>query len=140
VTDRPWPSFVADLGEIPERCPCSAPCRLESGLVVCERGHVCSVAALKALPQGPLVTWFEFMARVRERLAQGDREYGDRSFARPAHELAGEIEEELFDTAAWSFIAWMRVRRLRAELARLEAAGSNGSGDGAARPEEGATR
>lgn len=129
MTDRPWPSFVADLGELPERCPCSARCRLEGGLVVCEAGHVGAIAALKALPQGPLVAWFQFMARVRERLAQGEREYEGRSFERPAHELAEEIEQELEDVAAWSYIAWTRVRRLRAALDRLEASGPNGGGE-----------
>ena len=36
-----------------------------------------------------------------------------RSLDRPSVELAGEIEEELLDICAWSFILWTRLRGLR---------------------------
>ena len=51
-----------------------------------------------------------FMRGVASRLEAGAREYGDVSFERPATELLSEIEEELLDVCAWSFIAWTRLR------------------------------
>lgn len=39
--------------------------------------------------------------------------YGDRSFHLPPAELAREIEQELLDLCAWSFILWCRLRALR---------------------------
>ena len=46
----------------------------------------------------------EFFSRVRERLLQGAKEYGDKSFERTPEEIRKEIEEELLDVCAWSFI------------------------------------
>lgn len=113
---------------LPARCHCSAPWHVEDGLAVCAGGHVLALAS--ALDR--LAAWPGFAEQVRARLELGRAAYQDRSFARPAAELAREIEAELLDTAAWSFIPWTRVRRLRDELARLEAAGPSGGGDGAA--------
>jgi len=57
-----------------------------------------------------------FTALVAERLEQGRRQYGDRSFTRPPAELASEIEEELADVCGWAYVLWCRVRRLKARL------------------------
>lgn len=61
----------------------------------------------------PLAAWPVFSDAVRARLEAGRTTYGFRSFARPMTELAEEIEQELLDTAAWAFIAYVRHRRLR---------------------------
>lgn len=53
-----------------------------------------------------------FAAAVASRLEQGAKIYGDRSFALPADVLAGEVEQELLDVCAWSFILWCRLRAL----------------------------
>lgn len=57
-----------------------------------------------------------FAAAVAARLEQGAKMYCDRSFALPADVLAGEVEQELLDVCAWSFILWCRVRALREPL------------------------
>ncbi len=61
-----------------------------------------------------------FAAAVEARLQQGARLYADRSFALPPEILAGEIEQELLDVCAWSFILWCRVRALRRALERRQ--------------------
>ena len=58
-----------------------------------------------------------FVSAVASRLCAGEREYGNRSFARPPVELVGEIAEELEDVAGWAYILWRRLRELRAALA-----------------------
>jgi hypothetical protein len=58
----------------------------------------------------------EFIDKVRSRLADGQRAYGDTSFERPVDELIGEVEEELLDVCAWSFIAWTRLQRAKSRL------------------------
>ncbi len=55
----------------------------------------------------------DFAAAVEGRLQQGATTYGDRSFHREPADLAGEVEQELLDVCAWSFILWCRVRALR---------------------------
>lgn len=55
-----------------------------------------------------------FIARLRQRLAAGAREYGDVSFTRPAAELIDEIQQELEDVCGWAFILWLRLDRQRA--------------------------
>jgi hypothetical protein len=54
-----------------------------------------------------------FAAAVAKRLEQGAALYADRSFTVPPDVLAGEVEQELLDVCAWSFILWCRVRALR---------------------------
>lgn len=61
----------------------------------------------------PLAAWGEFTAAAASRLEAGRKDYGDRSFSLPPAELAREVEEELLDVAAWSFILWARIRALR---------------------------
>ena len=58
----------------------------------------------------------EFFQRIRERLEKGGVEYGGRSFSKPIRELLSEVEEEIVDTAAWSFIAWTRLRDIMRRL------------------------
>ena len=61
-----------------------------------------------------------FTAAVAARLEQGAVPYGDRSFQQPPGALAGEIEQELLDVCAWSFILWCRVRELRNAIAERQ--------------------
>lgn len=60
-----------------------------------------------------LASWPSFVDATSARLEAGRRDYGDRSFSLPPDELAREVEEELFDVAAWSFILWTRIRAIR---------------------------
>src|SRR5262249_48598856 len=53
-----------------------------------------------------------FSAAVSKRLEAGARDYGNQSFNRPPTELVREIQEELVDVGAWSFILWCRIRRV----------------------------
>jgi hypothetical protein len=63
----------------------------------------------KGSPADPLSRWPAFVAAVRARLDIGQQEYGHRSFSRPVEELTKEIEEELFDVCAWTYILWTRI-------------------------------
>ncbi|HEX7422875.1 MAG TPA: hypothetical protein VF311_03160 [Terriglobales bacterium] len=63
-----------------------------------------------------LSTWATFAAAVEHRLDKGAVTFGNRSFTLPPGELAGEVEQELLDVCAWSFILWCRVRALRERL------------------------
>ena len=67
----------------------------------------------------PLSSWPAFVAEAASRLERGRRDYGDRSFSIAPAELAREVEEELLDVAAWSFILWTRIRAIR-EVTRAE--------------------
>jgi len=60
--------------------------------------------------------WGAFMAQVYKRLEAGRQTYGDKSFTRPPGELAGEVEQEILDLAAWSFILWTRLRSIKQNL------------------------
>lgn len=55
-----------------------------------------------------------------ERLDTGRKEYGDRSFLRPASDVLGEIEQELLDIVGWGFIEWVKLQEMRAKLAQVE--------------------
>ncbi len=61
-------------------------------------------------------TFSTFAAAVEARLQQGAVTYRNASFHRDPADLAGEIEQELLDVCAWSFILWCRVRALRGRL------------------------
>ncbi len=67
-----------------------------------------------------------FFAAVSKRLEQGRVTYADRTFELPPSHIVAEAQAELLDTAAYSFIAWCRLERLRSELALLEAASRPG--------------
>jgi hypothetical protein len=60
----------------------------------------------------------DFVAAVRRRLEKGREAYGDRTFELPASNIIIEAQDELLD-AAYSFIAWCRLERLRQELDRV---------------------
>ena len=79
------------------------------------RSHVDPSQAEPSPLAGTTPRFDAFVSAVASRLCVGEREYGNRSFARPPLELVGEIEEELFDVCAWSFILWRRIRALREE-------------------------
>ena len=57
--------------------------------------------------------WGAFLAKVYRRLEAGRETYQDRSFTRPPAELAVEIEQEILDLAAWSFILWTRLQPIK---------------------------
>ncbi|MFI5366484.1 MAG: hypothetical protein ACHQ4J_12765 [Candidatus Binatia bacterium] len=61
-----------------------------------------------------------FAAAVESRLQQCAKTYGDRSFRQAPDVLAGEVEQELLDVCAWSFILWCRIRALRERLSRCK--------------------
>lgn len=54
----------------------------------------------------------EFQGACRKRMAQGAKEYGERSFTASPDQLLGEVQQELEDVANWAFILWCRVRDL----------------------------
>lgn len=60
--------------------------------------------------------WGAFTGAVFKRLEDGERVYHGASFQRPPGELAGEVEQEILDLAAWSFILWTRLRAIKAKL------------------------
>ena len=62
----------------------------------------------------------DFLAAVRRRLEKGREAYGDRTFELPASNIIVEAQAELLDNAAYSFIAWCRLERLRQELDRVQ--------------------
>lgn len=67
----------------------------------------------------PLVSWPAFVEEAASRLEAGRAVYGDRSFSLGPAELAREVEEELLDVAAWSFILWTRVRAIRSATSTM---------------------
>ena len=68
-----------------------------------------------------------FVGRLRARLVEGAKRYGDSSFTRPAVELLDEVQQELEDVAGWSLLLWIRLDRLRR---RVEQIGEQGGNDG----------
>lgn len=60
--------------------------------------------------------WDLFRKVLHDRLEAGERAYGDGSFSKDPTALVGEIEEELLDVCGWSFVLWVRLRRLRERL------------------------
>lgn len=70
-----------------------------------------------------------FVERLRARLETGARVYGESSFRRPIADLLAEAMEEAEDICGWSFLAWVRLARLREQVAHAEqrAGGTHGS-------------
>ena len=62
-----------------------------------------------------------YFGEVRKRLAKGEAEYGDASFARPSSDLLGELQEEASDLGGWGFVLWNHLRWLRAQASQIEA-------------------
>lgn len=56
--------------------------------------------------------WDEFCEATWQRMLQGRKEYGDRSFMRALTELREERDQEWLDGAGWSFVSWVQVKRL----------------------------
>jgi hypothetical protein len=75
----------------------------------------------------PLVEFGVFAGDVLERLEKGRAAYGAATFERPLPEIADELGAELLDQAAYAFIAWVRLRKLRTRLAELEAESCQGA-------------
>lgn len=63
----------------------------------------------------------DMLEQLRARLAQGQVEYGDRSFSADPANLVDEIDEELVDIVGWAIPLRHRLAELRAEIARLDA-------------------
>ena len=59
-----------------------------------------------------------FFARVYERMNQGQRIYGDRSWSSEPDTLLDEIQQELEDVCGWSVILWSRLQEARLALLR----------------------
>ena len=67
-----------------------------------------------------LAEWPAFAQQVRARLDKGRHEYGDRSFDLHPAALIEEVEQELADVCAWSFILWVRLARIGEALEMAE--------------------
>jgi hypothetical protein len=67
-------------------------------------------------------SFHQFALAVAERLEKGERQYRGRTFELPASSIIAEAQAELLDNAAYSFVAWCRLERLRQELNRAEEA------------------
>lgn len=53
-----------------------------------------------------------FLAALRDRLALGASEYGNKSFEREFGELVDEILQEDIDRAGWSYIIWAKAKSM----------------------------
>jgi hypothetical protein len=62
------------------------------------------------------VTLDKFVSKVRARLVEGARIYGDASLDLPVDNLLNEIEQELEDVCGWSVLLWAKLERLRERL------------------------
>lgn len=58
----------------------------------------------------------EFVKRLEQRMEQGFKEYGDKSFDRSPKELLEEIEEELLDICGWSVVLYKRIKDLQKKM------------------------
>jgi len=56
----------------------------------------------------------EFFKKMKGRLKAGHEEYGEDSFMK--HNVPKEIEEEILDICAWSFLLYEKLQRLKAKL------------------------
>lgn len=59
----------------------------------------------------------EFLAQLEARLAQGEREYGNKSFHKSFAQLRDELLQEYLDVAGWAYISW---RKAKIQLDRVE--------------------
>jgi hypothetical protein len=58
--------------------------------------------------------WREFVESATRRLEAGAKEYGNRSFTEGTDDdVVKEIADECLDLAAWGFVLWRRVEKLR---------------------------
>lgn len=68
----------------------------------------------------PLASLPQFIQTVVARLNKGRGAYGDRSFSKRPDDLVSEIQEELVDVCAWSFILWQRLENVSRRLEASE--------------------
>ncbi len=54
-----------------------------------------------------------FLELLDERLDQGAKEYGDRSFDRSELELLTELQQEALDLAGWSWVLFEKIERMK---------------------------
>lgn len=52
----------------------------------------------------------EFLALLEARLAQGERDYGNKSFSKTYSALREELLCEYLDVAGWAYISWRKAR------------------------------
>lgn len=63
----------------------------------------------------------EFLQLLEARLAQGEREYGNKSFNRTFTDLRNELLQEYLDVAGWAYISWRKAKeRLMMAQLRVE--------------------
>jgi hypothetical protein len=62
-----------------------------------------------------------FADLVAERLAKGEKEYGDKSFSRDPVELIDELQAECLDLAGWGFVLHTRLEAVKAAAEKLMA-------------------
>lgn len=61
----------------------------------------------------------QFSAEVRERMENGRREYGDKSFGLPLTTILAEAQMEAVDLAGWPYMIWRKLKlEQRALLAK----------------------
>lgn len=60
----------------------------------------------------------EFLAQLEARLAQGEREYGNKSFHRSFAQLREELLQEYLDVAGWAYISWRKAKMQLADVER----------------------
>lgn len=53
----------------------------------------------------------EDLQRLADRLANGAREYGNRSMLRTPSAIVAEIEQELIDLPGWTYVLWAIAQR-----------------------------
>jgi len=56
----------------------------------------------------------EFIEKINKRLEVGELEYGKDKFMN--QKLENEVEEEILDICAWSFLLFTKLQRLREKL------------------------
>lgn len=59
-----------------------------------------------------------FMRALDERLGEGARAYGDKSYERSEIELLEELQLECLDLAGWGYVLWEKIERSKERLAR----------------------
>lgn len=63
--------------------------------------------------------WRIFLSRVEERLKEGQRQYGDRSYTKNPDVLLNELQQEVEDIAGWGVILWIRLEAMRTQVRKM---------------------
>ena len=66
--------------------------------------------------------WPKFERAIKEKLAAGYKEYGDKSFDGPLDWTIKELEAEAIDIVGWGFILWCKIQRYKNRAANLQSA------------------